>query len=220
MIKELLKSKSTFATPIVLYLFDALGMDALTFESETIAEYLKQIEPSTPQALIDRTNAALGLFNSDLFWNDPVTFGIVCRSLNRNKFPMGEEPSMGDMAWGVSEATLLCGDVNGEDVADKFSESIVKYVRFTFKNNAVYSLPKSLDDFGPIPYTLSINDPEMAAARQFESDQSAASIDLLVTKKMLELFLQIKKSQVRLDAEAEKEIDTLIKHYQDSGITI
>ena len=220
MIKELLKSKSTFATPIVLYLFDVLGTDAIEFEAETVAEYLKQIEPKTPQVLIDRTNAALGLLNSDLFWNDPVTFGIVCRALNRNKFPMGSEPSIGDMAWGVSEATLLTGDVKGEDISDKFSESIAKYVRYTFKINAVYSLPKSLDDFGPIPYTLSIDDPEMARARQAESDQAAAGIDLLVTKKMLELFLQIKKSGVKLDPEATKEIDSIIKHYQDTGITV
>lgn len=220
MIKELLKSKSTFATPVVLYLFDQLGTDAIEFEAETIGEYLKQIEPNTPRELIDRTNAALGLFNSDLFWNDPVTFGIVCRSLNRNKFPLKDEPTIGDMAWGVSEVTLLTGDVLEEEIADKFSENIVKYVIFTFKNNAVYSLPKSLDDFGPIPYTLNINDPEMAQARQHESDQAAAGIDLLVTKKMLELFLQIKQSGVKLDQQATKEIDTLIKHYQDSGITI
>lgn len=220
MIKELLKSKKTFATPVVLYLFDALGMDALNFEAETIAEYIKSIEPKTPRELIDRTNAALGLFNSDLFWNDPITFGIVCRSLNRNRFPMGSEPSIGDMAWGVSEATLLTGDVKGEDISDKFSESIAKYIRYCFKINAVYSLPKSLDDFGPIPFTLNIDDAEMAKARQYESDQAAAGIDLLVTRKMLELFLQIKRSGVKLDESASKEIDKLIKYYQSSGITV
>ena len=219
MIKELLKSKSTFATPVVLYLFDVLGTDALTFEAETIAEYLKQVEPKTPRELIDRTNAALGLFNSDLFWNDPVTFGIVCRSLNRNKVPMGEEPSLGDMAWGVSEATLLTNDAFGEDIADKFAEPIARYVRFSFKINAIHSLPKSLDDFGPISHTFNIDDPEMLLARQAESDQAAASIDLLVTRKMLELFLQIKRSGVKLDPEAERELDKSIKHYQDSGIT-
>ena len=220
MIKELLKSKSTFATPIVLYLFENLGMDALNFEAETVEEYLKQVEPKTPKALIDRTNAALGLFNSDLFWNDPVTFGIVCRALNRNKFPMGEEPTLGDIAWGVNEASLLTSDVKGEDLADKFSDSIITYVRHAFKINAVYSLPKSLSDFGPIRYTPVLDDPEMAMARQQESEQAAASMDLLVTRKTLELFLQVKNSGVKLDPEAAKELDMVIKHYQDSGITI
>lgn len=217
MIKELLQSKSTFATPIVLYLVDTLGTAVFEYEPETVAEYLKQIEPKTAQTLVDRVNAALGLFNSDLFWNDPIIFGVVCRALNRNKFAANDEPTIGDITWGVSEAQLLLGE--GMAPA-RFSEAIIKYVRFTLRNNAIYTLPKSLEDFGSIGYTPKLDDPEMAMARQNESDQAAAGIDLLVTKKTLELFLQIKQSGVKLDQQATKEIDTLIKHYQDSGITI
>lgn len=211
MIKELLKSKETFATPVVLFLFQDLGMDALNFEPETIGDRLRMIEPDVDQALVDRVNAALGLYTSNLFWTDPITFGMVCRSLNRRKFALAAEPTIGDICWGVSEAQLLTNDVVDEDAPFAFNESIIKYVKYTLKINAVYSMPSALKQyFGDLPYNFVIDDPAIAEARQQEFDAASAKIDALVANKMYTLLEQIKRSGVKLSPNAEKDVDQLL----------
>lgn len=211
MIKELLRDRNTFATPIVLFLISDLGSDALTFEPETIAERLRQIEPKTHRYVIDRVNAALGLYTSDLFWNDPVIFGVVCRALNREPFPTADEPSIGDMAWGVTEASLLTRDVVDDDPSDAFSESIIKYVRYTLKLNGLYTTPTALSDaVGDVSSILAIDDAAIAEARQTESDSSAAAIDNAVSSKMRDLLIQIKRAGIQLSESAERELNTLL----------
>lgn len=220
MIKELLKSRETFATPVVLFLFQDLGSDALTLEPETIGDRLRMIEPSVDQSLIDRVNAALGLFNTDLFWNDPVTFGVVCRALNRRKFALASEPTIGDICWGVTEANLLTNDVVDDVAKDVFNESIIKYVKYTLKLNAVYSMPKSLkSDFGELPYTFVIDDPAIAEARQSEFDSDAAKIDAVVSDKMYMLLSQIKRSGVKLTDSASRDVDQLLAEYSNAEDT-
>lgn len=215
MIRALLKSEDTFATPVVLYLVSELGMDALTFEPETIGEKLKAIEPDVHPALIDRVNAALGLYASDLFWTDPIVFGVVCRSLNRHRFPAGDEPDLGDLAWGVTEAGLLTRDVIDDEPMDQFSQSIIAYVKYTFKLNAVYTMPKALSDsFGRIEHILAVDDPAIAEARQSESDTAASEIDALVADKMYTLLLQVKRISSVLSEDAAKEVDQLLQEYQ------
>lgn len=213
MIKELLRSDKTFATPIVLFLFQDLGDDALNFEPETIGDRLREIEKETPQPLVDRVNAALGLYTSDLFWNDPIVFGTVCRALDRRKFPMSGEPSVGDICWGVTEATLLTND---SDVPpDRFNESIIKYVKYTLKLNAIYSMPKALQDgFGDIPFNFAVDDPAIAEARQSEFDKDAEKLDAVVSSKLYELLTQIKMSGVKLTKSAEFDVDKLLEDYK------
>lgn len=214
MIKELLRDKNTFATPVVLYLFQDLGNDALTFEPETIGDRMRMIEPKTPQALIDRVNAALGLYNSDLFWTDPVIFGIVCRSLNRRKYPGADEPTIGDICWGVTEATLLTNDSDTETPSNIFSDSIIKYVKYSLKLNAIYTTPKSLQsDFGDMSFEYVVDDPAIAEARQHEFDADADKIDAIVARKLHQLLLQIKRSGVKLTNSASDDVDKLLQEY-------
>jgi hypothetical protein len=211
MIRELLKDSKTFATPIILFLIQDLGDAALTYEPETIADRLRMIEPEVEQEVIDRTNAALGLFTSNLFWTDPVIFGVVCRSLNRRKFPLSGEPTIGDICWGVTEAGLLTTDTVDKAAPEVFSESIIKYVMYTLKNNGLYSSPSALKaSFGEVPFTYVVDDPAIAEARQTEFDEAAAELDALVSKKMHQLLLQIKKSGVKLSDSASRDVDELL----------
>ena len=212
MIRELLRSKDTFATPIVLFLISDLGYTALEFEPETIADRLREIEPDVDESLIERVNAALGLYTSNLFWTDPITFGIVCRALNRAKFPAGDEPSVGDIAWGVTEAALLTRDVIDEEPEDRFDESIIKYVKYSLKLIGMYSTPQSLIDyFGEISSVLSVDDPAIAEARQTESDDMAEKVDVVVATKMKNLLLQIKSLGIQLSHIAEHDLEVLLK---------
>lgn len=209
MIKELLRSESTFATPIILYLVDQLGIDTLNYEPETVAEYLRNIEPTVDDKMLDRVNAGMGLFTSNLFWTDPIIFGVVCRALNRKSANNGLEPELDDILWGVHEAQLLLGDP--EDTTNRFSESIVSFVHYLFKIHGVYSIPKSiLDWFGDIPYTLPIDDPAIAEARQTESDDIAAELDAKASQQMLECLTQVSRAGISIVPEAKEELDQII----------
>lgn len=210
MIRKILSNDKAFATPIVLYLVSELGSDAFTYEPETIGEYLRSKYSNTDQQLIDRTNAALGLYTSDLFWNDPVSFGIVCRALNRHKFPFAAAPDIADVAWGITEANLLMMDTESGQSSDIFSDSITKYVQYLLKINNIYSTPACLKAIGDIHMPIGIDDPEIADARQQESDLAAAKIDSMMTDKTIELMRQIKDSGVPLVNTAVNELDQIL----------
>ena len=218
MIKQLLQSKKTFATPVILYLFSRFGEDIITYEFDTIAECLRSIETKTPNALIDRVNAGLGLFNSDLFWVNPVTFSMVCRALNRNPFPANSEPSLGDITWGVTEASLLFSGATDEE-SSQFSPSIQAFVKYLFKLNGVFTLPESLSGMGEVAMDLKIADAQIAIARQKESDQAAARLEIFAAKQTAELFKQIKLLNLPLLESAKKELDGIIKQYQELKVT-
>lgn len=210
MIRELLKSNNTKATPVVLFLVDRLGSSVFSYEPETIAEYLKNIESSISDSLLNKVNAALGLFTSDLFWTDPITFSLVCRALNGKIIDAGEEPTLADIVWGVTEANLLFGDVSGDI---QFSENVKTFVQFLFKANGIYSMPTSLrSSFGDIPSTMAIDDPQMAQARQEESDSAAAELDQAAQAKLLDMLRQILSVGVKLQESAIQEIKQVLSN--------
>ena len=210
MIKDLLRSDKTFATPIVLYLVSVLGEDVIGFEPESIAEYLKKIEPTVSKSLIDRVVAATGLFTSNAFWYDPATFSIISRALNRRPFPAAKPAELEDMAWGVSEASLL---LSGEDVGDNFSEYIIRYLQYFMKSEGIFTAPTSLSFIGHIPFTPAVDDDSYTANIQAESDNVAAKIDIQVNMQMLELLNQLKSLRLPMRKEATAELDELIADY-------
>ena len=211
MIKKLLSTPDTFATPIVLYLFERNGMDIFNWEPETVSDYLVSIEPQVSPRLIERVNAALGLFTSDLFWQDPVVFAAVCRSLSRRRFTVSREPSLLDITWGVTESGMLTRDPESGMPMSEFSESVKAYVMYLFKTQAVYSMPDSFKDyFQDIPFNLAIDDPEIAMARQQESDDDAMDLETQAAGMMTTMLKQIKASGVKLIDSAANDIDSLL----------
>jgi hypothetical protein len=210
MIKELLRSPRTFASPVLLYLVSVLGEDVVTYEPETIAEYLRKLEPKVSRGLIDRVVAATGLFTTNAFWYDPATFNIVSRALNRKPFPTAGPADLEDMAWGVAEASLL---TNGEDSSDNFSEYIIRYVKYYMQSNGVYTAPDSLSFVGSIPFTPALDDDSNTLVIQEMSDRRAAETDILVNSQMLELLRQLKSLQLPIRKEAAADLDELIKEY-------
>lgn len=213
MIRNLLQSESTFATPVLLYLVSKLGEDVIYYEPESIAEYLKKTEPTVSRSLIDRVVAATGLFTSNAYWYDPATFNIVSRALNRKPFPTAKPADLEDMAWGVAEASLL---MSGEDVTDSFSDAIIKYIRFFLKSSGIYTAPSSLEFVGSIPFTSALDDEDTAMAIQQASDTEAAQVDIQVNTQMLELLNQLKYLQLPIRKEAADELNELITEYHKS----
>lgn len=209
-----LQNKKVFASPVVLYIISQLGTEAIEYEPETIAEFLKSKEPKIDKQVIDRTNAALGLFTSNLFWNDPAIFNIVSRALNRNKFPTRNAASIEDMAWGMTEASLL---LNGdEDVPDIYSESIKNYIKFSLKSEGLYTVPGCMKEIGKIPFNSILDDADMQMAVQQRSDNRAADIDVQISNQMIELLNQIELSGVAIQKTAKEELKQLLANYRGS----
>lgn len=209
MIRNLLESNATFATPIILYMVNDIGVDALQYEPETIKEYLQGINPSVRNDVVDRVVAASGLYTSNLFWYDPVCFATVCRALNRASKPLAVSADIDDIAWGVTESSIL---FTGE--SEKFSESIRKYIAYTLKSDGIYTTPTSLLFIGKIPYTPAIDDAEMVMNIQEHSDSAASAIDTEVDSKILQLFNQIKLLKLPMTKEANSGINNILSSVQ------
>lgn len=210
MIYQLLGSGKPFASPIILWLVENHGAAALEFEPETVAEALRSVNPNTRQAVIDRVNAGLGLFTSDLFWTDPFVFGTVSRSLNRHKFPTASAPSIVDLSWGVTEASLLLLDPQTGNIDDKISDSVEEFIRITAKSEALYTLPDALKDVTDISMSFILDDQEMLMARQAETDATAAQINTLIAQQTVELFSQIKSLKLNITKEATNDINGIV----------
>jgi hypothetical protein len=209
--KPLLTDVNTFATPLLIFIVDNLGMDAFEYEPETIEDFLKSHNPDIHRTLVDRANAALGLFSSDLFWQDPVTFGIVCRTFNRKRRPLSTEPDLEDIAWGMTEASLIINDPDDEQGKETYSHSVLSYAQYMLKLNGIYDKTQSMPAVEPTDFNSSFQDSEQLVSIQERSDDARAILDYKTFSKMSELLRQIKDNNLTLSAQASKELDALIK---------
>ena len=209
--KPLLTDVNTFATPLLIFIVDNLGMDAFDYEPETIGDFLRSHNPNIHRSLIDRANAALGLFASNLFWQDPVTFGIVCRTLNRKPRPEASEPDLEDIAWGMTEASLIMNDPNDEESKERYGSSILMYSQYMLKLNGIYDKTQSMLAVPSPEFNSSIQDSAQLISIQERSDDARAILDYKTFSKMSELLRQIKDNNLTLSAQASKELDALIK---------
>lgn len=209
--KPLLTDINTFATPLLIFTVDNLGMDAFEYEPDTIEDFLKSHNPNIHRSLVDRTNAALGLFSSNLFWQDPITFGIVCRTLNRKTRPEASEPDLEDIAWGMTEASLIINDPTGEQAKEKFSVSVLRYAQYLMKINGVYDKTQSMPDVPAPEFNSSIQDSAQLMSIQQRSDDMRAVLDYKTFNKMSILLRQIRDNKLTLSEQAGKELESLIK---------
>lgn len=203
---------NAFGTTLLVWLFDKLGMKVFEYEPETVADYLRRCNKNIKQRVIDRVNAAIGLYTSDLFWQDPVTFGIVCRSLNRRARPLKSEPDLDDIAWGMSEAALLVGDddvVEGE-TPPTYSIAIDKYVRYLLQQAGIYDTPTSMTGISSPNIHTQFDDSQQLQSIQERSDMDRAVIDIQVQDKMTELLRQLSSLDVALAKDARKELQALL----------
>lgn len=212
MAMNILFNPDAFATPVLLYLVDRLGMDVFDYEPETIEEYIKKANPKVKESVITRVQAAIGLFTSDLFWQDPITFGVICRALNRKNKPEAGVPTVNDIAWGMSEVDLLFGS-NMEDgeIPDTYSFSIDKYVKYLLRESGIYDTPDSMTGISSPDIHTKFDDPEQLRSIQERSDQSKAIVDLKVSENMTELLKQVADLDIEFSPKAREELNQLLQ---------
>lgn len=211
MTSNILFNPNAFATPILMYLVDKLGMAVFDYEPETIEEYIRKINPKVKESVITRAQAAIGLYTSNLFWQDPITFGVICRALNRKNKPEAGVPTINDIAWGMAEVDLLMGNNTEEDdVPDFFSVSIDKYVKYMLREQGIYDTPDSMSGISSPDIHTKFDDPEQLRSIQERSDQAKAVVDLKVSEKMTELLKQVAALDIEFSPKAREELQQLI----------
>lgn len=210
---SILHNKGAFATPLLIYAYDIVGSELLDYDTETVRELLISRNPKVGMPLVNRLNAAIGLLNSNMFWVDPVTFGLVCRTLNRNPYVASEAPDLYDISWGVTEANLIMGSPDEDDQKNgdlMYSEAVKRYIQHLFRIDGIYKSPDSLDFVTPLPSSNTIDEPQQVLSVQERSDSDVAAIDYSVYVKTIECLNQIKQLDVALSKEASEELNRII----------
>lgn len=212
MAANILFNPDAFATPILLYLVDRLGMDVFEYEPETVEEYIRKSNPAVKESVISRVQAAIGLYTSNLFWQDPITFGVICRALNRKNKPEAGVPTINDIAWGMAEVDLLMGsNTDADDIPDFYSVGIDKYVKYLLRESGIYDTPDSMSGISSPDIHTKFDDPEQLRSIQERSDQSKAIVDLKVSEKMSELLKQVAELEIEFSPKAREELTQLLQ---------
>lgn len=209
---SILTSRNAFATPLVLALTSEHGSDVLSYEPETIRECLKQHNRDVSESVVTRVNAAMGLFTSNAFWQDPATFNIVCRALNRSPRPTTAPASIEDMAWGVTEARFLLYDPEDDEfnATNSIGTAVARYVSVVLHAEGVYTPPEALAFAGKVRPSTLVDDPDQMLSLQQRADDEAGQINLTVNTQLRELLSQIIDARIPLQAEAQAQITSTI----------
>jgi hypothetical protein len=126
--RDWLQDPTLFSTSAVILLVDAWGVEFLDWDPATVEMELGTtfgIAP-TPE-ILDRINAAVSLFNSNLFFLSLETFSAVCSALNFGvvSSEVFLPADLDDVLWGVSESRVLLGEMATET---DFSHNVARYV--------------------------------------------------------------------------------------------
>ena len=208
--KTILSDKQAFATPLLLLAYQTIEEQIFDLEPETIGQILKEIDPKTLNRNINKVNAALSLIQSNLFWQDPVTFGFTCRVLNRCPRVSGSPPNLDDIMWGVTEARLITGDPNAEQAP--FSESIKSYVEFLLKKDSIVTEVPTLNFVDAPEFKNVYDDPEQQLSVFDSSKERVNEMEQEVGTKMVTMLKQIKDLHLDISKEAAKDLESLLEN--------
>lgn len=207
---SIFENPKAFATPLLIQAFDIYGVELFDMEENVLVADLYKRYPKTDRTIINRLFAAIGLYTSDLFFQDPITFGQTCRAFNRHKYLYADEPDIKDICWGVSEATLITS--TDEESKDVFGEGILKYIKHMLRYNGIVtnmpSLPFiNMDDVN----TSEAYDPLMDAGALENSANTVESVEQYVQTNMIQCLNQIASLKVDLAEEARTQLSQILK---------
>lgn len=206
---QILSNKEAFATPLLLYAYHLIGDDIFDLEPETIEQILKQHDHKVLKRNLERINAALGLITTNLFWQDPVTFAVTCRTFARVARVEAAPPDLDDVVWAITEARLIIG--NPKEDPEPFSDSIKAYIEHLMKLDGVVTVEPTLDFITPPEISNEYDDPDQATSIYANSEENVEELERTVSTKMIMLLKQIKDLNIKLSEEASKDLEKLLK---------
>lgn len=167
-LRQLLKSDDVYATTLLVLLTELFDLEFLNWTPETIRiEVREELGIELPPTAIDKIMAAIMLLTTDQFFKHVPTFIHICNVLSGNSFdPTVFDPADSlEMAWGITEATLIAPPEEDEP----FSEEIRAYMGYQLAEEGFQTAP---DVLGIAIMPAVINDPNSIFASDPEIYQA------------------------------------------------
>ena len=206
---NIFENTKAFATPLLIQAFDIYGMNLFDMEENVLTDDLQERFKNTNRTIIDRLFAAIGLYTSNLFFQDPIVFGQTCRAFNRHKYLNVDAPSLQDICWGVAEASLITSPEN--DSMESFSEATKKYVSYELKYHGVVTPVPSLPFIIAPVDESSIYDPIINAGELENSNNIVNGLEQYVQSNMIQCLNQISQLPIDMAEEAKTQLSTILR---------
>lgn len=205
------ENPKAFATPLLIQAFSIYGNDLFTLDPIVLTADLQKKYEKVDSVIINRLLAAIGLYTSNLFFQDPIVFGKTCRVLNRHRYENAAEPSMLDICWGITEASLITV-TEDVDSLDKVGEGIKKYIKYYANYQGIVTNIPSIPfiDFSNSTAS-SIHEPLIDAGALENSTQAVQTLEQAVQTNMMECLTQISKLPVALADDAKTQLSQLLR---------
>ena len=207
---NIFENSKAFATPLLIQAFDIYGMDLFTMDEDVLTDNLQKRFPQTTNTLIDRLFAGIGLYSSNLFFQDPIVFGQTCRVFNRHKYINANEPSLQDICWGISEAQLILSPETEQDF-DNFSEAVKKYIQFELKYNGIVTEVPSLSFIELEERSSDIYDPIINAGELENSTNIVNSLEQYIQTNMIQCLQQVSELPIDMADEAKQQLSSILR---------
>ena len=197
---EILSDSSLYTTSILALLADRFGTEFFEWDPLTVDMELQVeagIQPSP--ALLDKIQAGVSLFSTNLFFVSLETFGITCNTLNFGVTSSNimVPADLDDVLWGVTEASILLGPEMYSK--DEFSHNVAKYVGMLLSQDGIIKPPRMLD-FAEIDKDLNIradaafdDDDTMREAYWRNQEMDNKMLDKVNYAKIMSLMTQLTK---------------------------
>ena len=206
---KIFEDTKAFATPLLIQAFNIYGMDIFDMDADVLTDDLKDKFKGTNNFIIDRLFAGIGLYTSNLFFQDPIVFGQTCRVFNRHKYPNASEPSIEDICWGVAEASLILSPES--DNLEPFSEAIKKYIQFELKYNGIVTPVPTLPFIETPVSSSDIYDPVINAGEVENSVNVVNGLEQYVQTNMVQCLNQIANLPIDIAEDAKKQLSVILR---------
>ena len=135
------------ATTLVALLVDEFGTDAFAWEPETIRLQLRDVYGvDVPQVNMDKLLGLITALKTNLFYIDIDAFTHITNALNdsRSDFNTFDPVDPDEAAWAVTEVLLNDPPAPEENVNDRFSPEIRKYIGAILDQDKILQPPDQL----------------------------------------------------------------------------
>lgn len=198
-IQRLWSDPDTLATPLVLWVADRLGMEALNWHPETLwHEITDEIGVIPPPSIFDRFLAGVSILTTNRFWTSLPDFINICNVLSGSTFDPEEfDPAdAAECAWGMTEALLL-EQPERDNLADLFDPDILAYIGHVCREEGLLHPPSVLKLGGVTPEETAntlydfADDPELFESVYATSQEKSKEINDLLRERLTRLVHQI-----------------------------
>lgn len=196
--KQLLEDPDIYASSLLLLLFDNFDKEVLDWSPPIIqTELEKEFGTDIPSINYDKINAALSLFNTNLYHVSLEAFASVNNAFSgRLVSPSSFYPNTpSTLMWGVTESLLIEGPEEFQERG--FSHNIALYTGYTLALDNIVSPPKLLgfaeySNTEPSPVDMSHQQPEGIDQHFWElNDMEKVNLINENNEKLLEMAKEI-----------------------------